>query len=114
MRVIRQIRYFGDNDNRNSNTADGSTKVTASSLSSGEAFQLNGYSIAQIGIQTLPGMQFTINGGTSAVAIGQTGIYELELNDRVSITRIQFYSSTLNLINGYNYLIVDLIYESNS
>lgn len=112
MRIVKQIRYFKDGETGKNYPSD----IDGAKLSSGAAFSMDGYSIVQLGIQTLPGVQFTLNGGTSSMVVGQTGIYEIELSDSVRITQLQFYGSSLSLISSNEgaYLIVDLIYESNN
>lgn len=68
--------------------------------------------IVQLGIQTLPGIEFQINNSLECVTIGQSGIYELELTDEVSINSIKFTAQSLKRLKDSpdGYLIVDTIY----
>lgn len=70
--------------------------------------------VAQIGIQTLPGVRFILNGGTDYITIGQTGIYEIELTDGPTITSLRFDSESIKLISEMAdaYLIIDMIYKA--
>ena len=72
--------------------------------------------IYQLGIQALPGTKFYLNGGTDAVIIGATGIYELDLQDKASISALRFDERSIDTIRkagdaGNGFLIVDIVYE---
>lgn len=105
---INQIRYYGDGNSKNYPTG-----LTLSNLQSGSVFH-NTLPIVQLGIQTLPGMKIFINNHTNPVVIGQTGIYELNVDGISYITDLRFDSATLRVINSNQrnaYLIVDYLYE---
>lgn len=81
-----------------------------------------GVSIYYIGIQTLPGVQFTINDNITesgaTIRVGQTGIFELNLMDETPIEKLKF----INLGNmlqeqdddqNNNYCLIDVIYTYN-
>lgn len=73
--------------------------------------------LIQLGIQTLPGTAFYLNGNaTRPILIGNTGIYELNLNNLSQITSLAFDSSSMDLIDGQENgaLIVDMMYEDGS
>lgn len=119
-RVV-QIRYYGDNDSRNS-----SKDVSSASLVKGTIFDK--YSpITQLGIQTSPLFEymeggvkktvrpsFYINNGVSSVQIGRTGIYELDLEGIGSIQHLslaeEFVEAIEKCADGA-YVMVDLVYE---
>lgn len=105
---IQQVRYYQQGDSRNQPAG-----LAMNHLASGSVF--NGYyPIVQLGIQSLPGLKFYLNNGTSPIILGYTGIYDLELDGMTEITKLQFDAKSLNLINANpdSYLIVDFIYES--
>lgn len=81
-------------------------------LQDGSMFQ-EYYPITQLGIQSLPGTEFIVNGGDNTVIIGATGIYDLDLNGLVKINNLQFLASSLARIKQTTggYLIIDILYE---
>lgn len=109
-KYVNQVRYYGDAAAETKNSAK---DVTYRRLQSGAVFE-NTMPIVQLGIQTLPGMKFYINEHPNPVVVGQTGIYELNVDGISYITRLRFDSETLNVINNNSntaYLIIDYIYE---
>lgn len=105
-KFINQIRYYGENHVKNTKDA------SFMKLRSGSIFS-NTLPITQLGIQTMPGVKVFINNHTSPIVIGQTGIYELNVDGLSHITDIKFDGNSLNLINNSvnAYLIIDYIYE---
>ena len=110
-RKIRQIRYYGEGLNSKNYPSD----VNMSKLITGTAFKNNNQNvlITQLGIQTLPGTKFYLNDSANAIIVGNTGIYELDLNGLSEITAISFDRASINAIatNQNGYLIVDILYE---
>ena len=113
---IMQFRYVNDNDNGANNYPSGlessnfSTNTTENFLTKYDI-----KNITQLGIQTLPGVRFTINNSPgNYITVGQTGIYEIELTDDVMITNLQFDEESLKMINDNNsaFLIIDLVYQT--
>lgn len=121
-RHITQFRFFGDQNsvfNTSNSEAiyhlmDSNTdNLTMEGLIGGSAFE-DYYPIVQLGIQSLPGLKFTINSNFDPIIIGTTGIYELDLIDSsASITSLAFDKASLELINQNpdGYLIIDIVYE---
>ena len=105
---VSQLRYYNNGNNKNY-----PANTTAQGLISGQAFTDFG-SIYQIGIQTLPGTKFFLNGSAHPIIIGVTGIYELEVANFSTIKQIQFDSTSISLIenNSNAYLIIDILYEN--
>lgn len=68
--------------------------------------------ITQLGIQTLPGVQFYLNGSTNPITVGATGIYELDMNAGAIITELRFSADSVQLIKNSNtaYLIIDAVF----
>ncbi len=105
---IRQVRYYGDG-----NTKNEPPSVSLQTLQTGSTFSET-KRIVQLGIQTIPGMKFYINDHDYPVVVGQTGIYELNVDGISYINNLRFDASTLNVIhkNQSNaYLIIDYLYE---
>lgn len=105
---IQQFRYY---PNKASVYPD---DLSASTLSSGNAF-IGYLPIIQLGIQTLPGVKFRLNGASNEIIIGSTGIYELDVSDGAVITMLTFDDASLKMIDesGTGYLIVDILYDNN-
>lgn len=118
---VIQYRYYGeDNVNNYPSGAQGSAQYYIN----GTVFEKT-TPILQLGIQTLPGVQFYLNKSAGdPIVIGSTGIYELDLQNKTEITHLRFSSESLNLIADLNktgqyqavanpnaYLIVDIVYE---
>lgn len=100
MRRVKQIIYNPNGDNRND-------------FISGNAFKKY-LPIVQLGIQSVPGVTFRVNGSTDdGVRIGLTGIYELELSDNVYINSLAFDAPSLAMIDSSNTnkIVVDILYE---
>lgn len=104
---ISQVRFYNDGNSKNYPSGSvNKTKLAAGSL-------FNNLNLTQIGIQTLPGTKFYLNHHSSPIVIGQTGIYELDLEGLTYINGIQFDQASLRLINDNDaaYLIIDYVYE---
>ena len=105
-KVLRQIRYYGDNANLK-NTPPG---LTWNQLFSGEAFQ-EYYPLYQIGVQGLPGTKFYLNDSLYPVVLGSTGIYELEDNGQSQVVSLSFDKAALEKINSMDSLSAGLIID---
>lgn len=105
---IGQIRYFGENDNRNY-----PSNINSLRLRTGTAFTTV-YPVVQLGVQTLPGTKIYLNNHTTPIIIGATGIYELSVEGLTNITDIAFDENSLKTIrdNANAYIIIDYIYET--
>ena len=103
---IMQFRYYAEKNNKNQ-----PKNISKSNLSSGSVFS-NYYPITQLGIQALPGTKFYLNNSITAIIVGSTGIYELDLEGLAEINNISFDAASLQAINSNNnaYLIVDIVY----
>lgn len=103
-----QFRYYADN-NKNNYPLDWNWTQYCSSNT------FKKYSpIVSIGIQTLPGTKFYLNGSLNPIIIGVSGIFELDVtNTSTTINNLHIDQKSMELIknreNGY--LIIDLIYE---
>lgn len=110
MRKIMQFRYYGEGDPRNFPTG-----LNANALTGETAF--TGYfPITQIGIQAPPGTTFYLNDvkqKDTSIIIGNSGLYELNLDGIGEINGLIFATKSLSSI-GTTYgghLIVDIVYE---
>ena len=111
VKKVTQFRYYNDKTN-NDNTTNYPSTLNYRKLVSGSAFS-NVMPIIQLGIQTMPGTKFFLNGSDTPIIIGSTGIYELDLQGLGQINSLQFDASSINLIsnNDSAYLIIDIMYE---
>lgn len=109
MKKIYQYRYYNEADTSR-NYPKG---IAFRNLVSGSVFAKT-LPIVQLGIQALPGTKFYLNNNNHPIIIGNTGIYELDLNGQTEITALSFDSVSVRAIdaNQNGYLIVDVIYES--
>lgn len=114
---IKQFRYYGEGsaDNQPSQVtlSSGATEaVSYTKYVNGEVFA-NFYPIVQLGVQALPGTKFYLNNGLDPIIIGYTGIYELDLDGAIEITKITFDKKSLEFINNSStaVLIVDIVYD---
>lgn len=104
---IKQFRYY-----KQSNPKNYPSNISIANLASGSIFSPY-MPVIQLGIQSLPGTKFYLNNSNDPIIIGNTGIYELDLNGLSEVIAISFDRSSINAIttsqNGY--LIVDILYE---
>ena len=107
---VIQYRYYNDNNENNNPTG---SKIK--DFVSGD-FLGNNIPILQMGIQTLPGTKFYIDDVNKErdIIIGNTGIYEINLNNKTAIGKISFDLESMEIIknNPGAYLIIDTVYES--
>lgn len=106
MKQIKQFRYYGNGSN--DNEPQGMLKTV---LTSGKLFDK--IAVSQLGIQGRPNTCFYLNESAYPIILGETGIYELDLQDRGTITSITFASHTLD---KYEFtgdrLLIDVVFES--
>lgn len=104
-RKVKQLKYYPNNTTASTATYEG--------LRSGNAFRQY-LPIVQLGIQTMPGVIFRLNGANNPIMVGSTGIYELNVSDGAAITSLNFDASSLTMIeqNPTGYLIVDILYDN--
>ena len=106
MKRVKQFRYYSATDSRNQPAG-----LSKALLVSGSPF--SEYTIIQLGIQSIPGTQFKLNGSSNPIIIGSTGIYELDLEGLAEITALSFDSKSIDIINEApsGSLIIDIIYD---
>ena len=110
--MIKQYRYFGE-VNENSETVK--SNVTKERLKGGstEAALCPG-NLTKLGIQTLPGVMFTVTQDNEYIIIGMSGIFELDLTNSITtINYLAIHPNSLNMIdnNPGGYIIIDMEYE---
>lgn len=122
MAKIKQYRFYkngapsGKNEPEFYTNKNGETvRVTTDDYSSGAVFGDN-FPITQLGVQALPGTKIYINQGSSisdGIIIGNTGIFELDLDGQTEITSLTVDAGSLSIINNNEnaYLIIDTIYD---
>lgn len=105
MKKMYQYRYYGDSPNNNP------PNLITHDLKNGELFRSKNC-ITHLGIQAAPGTVFFLNRAKdSPIAVGKTGIYELDVNGCGFITSIIFSDLTLSKVNEENGIIIDILYE---
>lgn len=104
-RKIKQFKYYPKQ-------GSGST-IGYEPLRSGNAFR-QCLPIIQLGIQTMPGVIFRLNGANNPIMVGSTGIYEIDVSDGAAITSLNFDAASLSMIDesGTGYLIIDILYDN--
>lgn len=75
--------------------------------------EITNMNIVQLGVQGLPGTKFYLNGGSNPIIIGNSGIYEINVEGMGVITSIAIDDDSKELYdnNGTACLIIDIIYE---
>ena len=116
---IKQFRYYGKN---NINTypmneifANGN-KNNTNYLVKGNIFEKYN-NITQLGIQAKSGTTFWLNDTGYEIIIGDTGIFEIDLQDLGTINKIRFSESDItdyDNLDGKDRLLIDIIYEGGS
>lgn len=108
-RVVKQYRYYNTGNIKNQ-----PINATKEQFISGLVFENpTCFPVLQLGIQALPGTKFYMNSSIDPVVVGFTGIYELDLDNRAEIVRLNFDKQSMDAIenNQNGYLIVDVLYE---
>ena len=107
MKCIKQFRYYGKN-----NPDNYPSDVTYQNLTLDNIFKGYG-TITQMGIQAPRGTVMYLNNETTyPIVIGETGIYEIDLQNYGQIYSIRFTSESLDDYDlGKDRLLVDIIYE---
>ena len=103
---IKQIRYYGVN-NENNSRKDLRELLIAGS---GKIFP---DSIIALGIQTFPGVKFYLNNSEEPIIVGPSGIFEINLMDNCEINFLHFDEKSIDFIDAESnnaYLIIDIIY----
>lgn len=104
---VTQLRYGGDNSANNWPT-------TIKKRNFIEENVFDSYnSISQMGIQGQPGTAFVLNSGDAPIVLGETGIYEIDLENRGYISSIYFLDNASfdKYVSGATTLLIDIIYE---
>lgn len=109
MRRITQFRFRG-----NSNEENYPTTLRQDDLTVGNLFRDYG-PVSQFGIQAPPGLRFYLNNSAYPIMVGETGIYELDLENVGRITAIRFERSDLETFyarpDPADKLLIDIVYE---
>ena len=106
MKLIRQFRYYGEDDPRNYPATLSKNDLVYNNIFAGYG------SITQLGIQGRPNTTVFLNGQEFPIIIGETGIYEIDLQNYGQIYSIRFTAESLNEYSlGKDRLLIDIIYE---
>lgn len=114
MRKLYQFRYYGPKDMVNAEVGNINqpSNVTRQDLQTG-AFIADYVPIIQLGIQTMPGVKFYLNNSHDPIIVGNTGIYELNVDNLTEITALNFDYASLELVDRNPrtaYIIIDILY----
>lgn len=108
MKRIAQFRYYGRN------RAGENYGTSYDELTRGNIFEQYG-NISQMGIQAPRGTKFFLNNGNQyPIIIGDTGIYEIDLQDHGHIYAIEFEKASIDVFDkegSTGRLLIDIIYE---
>lgn len=107
MKKVKQFRFYGDG-----NASNFPSNLTKATLLSGNLFDK--IAISQLGIQGRPNTCFYLNDSVYPILLGETGIYELDLQDRGTITSIAFVDNDAfkKYDNGKDRILIDIVFES--
>lgn len=107
---IKQIRYYGDGNSNNYPQG-----LTANILTTGDVFSFaNCTSIVKLGIQGRPNTKFYLsNEDYYPIILGETGIYEIDLEGRGTISILKFVNDAAfgEYASNKDRLLIDIIYE---
>lgn len=109
---LTQFRFYSDESSENYPVKNLNDKsVTTQDYVSGSIFK-DALPILQLGIQALPGTKFYLNGSINPIYVGNSGIYDLDIEEEVRINGLAFEQDSMNRINdtGSAILIVDILY----
>lgn len=109
MRKIFQFRYYGSSSESNYPALSNYYGI----LTQGNIFKDYG-AVSKLGIQGKPGTRFYLNNSAHPITIGETGIYELDLENVGRINSIRFdYRDLEYYEQGLlgERLLIDIVYE---
>ena len=114
MAKFKQFRYYADNSTLNEPQELSQAKLVIGDFGK-DAEGIPYFPISKLGIQTMPGVKFYLNDNdidNIPVIINNTGIFELDLKDKVRINNLKFDAISLNSIqnNPNKYIIIDIVY----
>ena len=108
MKKIMQLRYFGEEKSTNLPNDEKNWQFNL----------LSKYgNVSHLGIQGEPGIVFYLNEGHNPIQLGNTGIYEINLEGLGYITKLYFDMDILHEVypkdnmNEKHVLIVDFVYN---
>ena len=108
MKQIKQFRYYySDSPDNYPNLTNYQGELTAGNIFSGHG------DISHLGIQAMPGTKFYLNDSPLPIAIGFTGIYELQLEGLGHIYSIRFDANDIEkyIQTSANRIFIDIVYE---
>lgn len=114
MRKLYQFRYYGPSSKTQESVGNNNqpANLTRESLQTGD-FIKDYVPIIQLGIQTMPGVKFYLNNSHDPIIVGNTGIYELNVDNLTEITGLNFDYASLELVDRNPrtaYIIIDILY----
>ena len=111
---IKQFRFYGVGDRAvNNYPAYSSPNAYFTALTSGNIFQDYG-TITKLGIQCRPNTRFRLNESSYDIVVGETGIYEIDLEGYGTIFDIKFNANDLRIYDQEGVtdrLLIDIVYS---
>lgn len=112
---VKQFRFYNDAEADKGDASNNSPKTAEMAQFVDGTIFADCFPISQLGIQALPGTRVLLNNASDLdyLLIGQTGIFELDLDNQTEITSIKFDAQSMAKINKTTnaVLIVDIIYD---
>ena len=105
MKYITQFRYKANNSEENYPAT-----LLQDELCYGNIFKKYG-PVSQLGIQGPPGLRFYLNNSSHPIMFGNTGIYELDLENIGRVVAIRFIKEDIEELLKENKLLIDIVYE---
>ena len=109
MKKIMQFRFV-----KNGHKLNSPSSLTRDDLTSGTLLYNYG-PVSQLGIQAPSGLRFYLNDGGYPIAMGETGIYELDFENIGRIYNLRIDRADLaddsTKLSENSYLVIDIVYE---
>lgn len=102
MKRVKQFRYYGENNSKNA----------PRNFEFKDNWFKNIGAVSHLGVQATPGVRFYLNDQTNSIEVGQTGIYELNLENLgiIKTFKLDFVGLDTDSVAKYG-IIVDVVYE---
>lgn len=113
-KYIKQFRYYGCGDRKSQNYPNfTSAEAYLNALTNDTLFTDYG-GITKLGIQCRPNTRFYLNKSPYEIVVGETGIYEIDLEGYGQISSIKFVAEDLRIYDQAGVtdrLLIDIVYE---
>lgn len=113
-KMVKQLRYFGKGGNSNLSSNIFVSETKDDKVIYPNIIQ-NFAPVVQLGIQTIPGVSFTIgNSDPNVITIGPTGVFQLDVDGFSEITQLRLAGGAELFMNNnpIGFLIIDFVYDA--